>query len=289
MRGWPQPPLEHLLLNALRQFLEKDTTVKQETQVQQCIAYGLITDVDDNIRYVGQTTQDISARVQQHIKCANKETTYKANWLNNRLSRGLDIKVVLLDEDAVWDVTETAWIKRLREGGCKLTNATDGGEGTIGYKYTKEHLWNVSNKYELKDGRVMTIQELSEITTVSRGTLSYRLLNGYTPDEAISTRKKNEVLITYNGKDYTINEAADEFDMTASVLYKRYNDGWSHTKIIDKPICRALQHLTPTGEYLTAKQIADRVGVTKACIITRIQKGCTPQELVLPNRNINGR
>lgn len=67
------------------------------------------------------------------------EKTHKANWIRQLEKLGLGYGIVVLEKTLLPSDLEDAerrWIAELRAGGAKLTNMTDGGDGTPGRAYT---------------------------------------------------------------------------------------------------------------------------------------------------------
>jgi hypothetical protein len=90
----------------------------------------------DEIRYVGKSLKDNpNLRLSEHLWSArNGRKTYVARWLRGLLRKGRSPTVEIIEKcgaDAVAD-REISWIAKYRAEGSRLTNLTDGGEGTSG-------------------------------------------------------------------------------------------------------------------------------------------------------------
>lgn len=106
------------------------------------IVYGLVDPRDMAVRYVGKSTKGL-ARAAEHRSCVNTpERTHKANWVKKLHKLGMSYGVVVLEycESAEkLNEAERRWIAHSRKMlGAKLTNSTEGGEGTCGYRHTHE-------------------------------------------------------------------------------------------------------------------------------------------------------
>lgn len=90
-------------------------------------------------RYVGITTKrKLYKRLYCHLWSAKNEKTksYKNNWINSLLKDGIKPTIHLIEEVEGWDYAcevEKYWIKEFKDQGYKLTNSTEGGDGTVGY------------------------------------------------------------------------------------------------------------------------------------------------------------
>lgn len=93
-----------------------------------CIVYGL-TDNDGIVRYIGQTRNDLETRLNFHKRNAfTGGTSPCAKWIAENKA---DIRIVALDTNATWNVSEILWIDRYRREGHHLWNVTRGGDDTI--------------------------------------------------------------------------------------------------------------------------------------------------------------
>lgn len=105
--------------------------------------YKLIDPLTNEIRYVGKTKKSLIKRLYEHLTLRNlKSNTHKNNWVKKLLNLNVKPKIELIEvvTENNWIDKEIYWIKILRENGCNLTNTSDGGEGSFGYKMTKESI-----------------------------------------------------------------------------------------------------------------------------------------------------
>ncbi len=88
------------------------------------------------IRYIGVTNKRLGVRLSQHMWAArNGAQSHVARWINTLNIRPL-IEAL---EEGCRRKREVFWIKHYRLLGARLTNLTDGGEGTVGLQLTEEH------------------------------------------------------------------------------------------------------------------------------------------------------
>lgn len=99
--------------------------------------YGLFALSNPKVfRYIGQCIIEVEERVRNHFKEAKKDT--KNRWVYNWIKKhNFQIGYRILEEDAVWNESEIKWKKKLQEEGHRLTNMTDGGDGFLGGKHSK--------------------------------------------------------------------------------------------------------------------------------------------------------
>lgn len=103
--------------------------------------YKLIDPLTNEIRYVGKTKKNLIKRLYEHLTKRNLiPNNHKNNWIKKLLNSQLKPKIELLEivNEDNWVEKEIYWIKYLKTIGCKLTNTSDGGEGSFGYKMSKE-------------------------------------------------------------------------------------------------------------------------------------------------------
>lgn len=102
--------------------------------------YELLDPTSLEPRYVGQSW-NAKKRYTRHLYDAKRgEIGRVFNWIRSvqreGLSPVLNILEVCAEDDA--DFSECDWIWQRRQEGCDLTNCTDGGGGTRGYKASDE-------------------------------------------------------------------------------------------------------------------------------------------------------
>jgi len=102
-----------------------------------CKIYSLSSTSNNEVRYIGQTTQKLNRRLSQHICYAKKKATAVTKWIMRELELGFKININLLNDNAVFNLTEIEAIKDYRLKGFRLLNLTDGGEGTLGWRGNK--------------------------------------------------------------------------------------------------------------------------------------------------------
>lgn len=99
--------------------------------------YTLSTKEDPyNIRYVGKTSGLLKTRLDRHISNYYlKENTYKSRWLKSIIKKGQTPIITEIDcvKESEWEYWEKFWIAQFKAWGFKLTNTTDGGDGSSGF------------------------------------------------------------------------------------------------------------------------------------------------------------
>jgi hypothetical protein len=106
------------------------------------LIYGLRDPRTGEIRYVGRTTRGIR-RITEHLMPSNlRQVTPKTTWLRSLVAAGLKPETVILMHclnAAALHEAEAWWCAIGRAAlGERFTNATDGGEGVVGYKHSEE-------------------------------------------------------------------------------------------------------------------------------------------------------
>lgn len=103
--------------------------------------YALLDEFGE-VRYIGKS-DDPEWRLVIHWRIRNREENYKSHWLRT-LTYPPRLKI--LDEGTgPWQDTERFWIAFYRdEVGARLTNLTEGGEGTSGYRFSDEQRRKIS-------------------------------------------------------------------------------------------------------------------------------------------------
>ncbi len=108
------------------------------------IIYTLKNPRTNEVRYVGWTSLGANRRLNLHIQAAVGKipTNHRTKWILSMLSAGLRpvMETVESGSGDGWAEAEQRWIAQFREKGARLTNGTDGGEGTLGVKRTPEQI-----------------------------------------------------------------------------------------------------------------------------------------------------
>jgi hypothetical protein len=105
-----------------------------------------LEDPENNVvRYIGITKQSLASRKAKHINNTKyyKVRNHKINWIKGLLKNNKKPLIQELDIASTYEelkYLEKYWIAQFKTWGFKLVNATEGGEGTMGYKHTKEAL-----------------------------------------------------------------------------------------------------------------------------------------------------
>lgn len=104
----------------------------------QYLIYGLVDPTTNQLKYIGKSCyglrRPMGHTTEGYLK---REKTYKANWIRSLLQQALKPRIIILQEFQDPDILNEAeifWIRYFKEMGCKLTNATNGGGGSLGSK-----------------------------------------------------------------------------------------------------------------------------------------------------------
>lgn len=109
------------------------------------------------VRYVGVTHG--KTRLAEHIYATKRERNHRACWIRALQTEGLRPNMVVIEEGvgASWNEREKFWIADFRTRGVRLTNSTDGGEGTLGWRPTAEQRARIAERTKAAHtGRVRT-------------------------------------------------------------------------------------------------------------------------------------
>ena len=134
------------------------------------LIYKLIDPITKEIRYIGKTKNSLTKRLYEHCTLRNLKTnTYKNNWVKQILKLNLRPEIYMVEEvnDDNWIEREIYWIKFYKETGNKLTNTSDGGEGSFGYKMTKESI-DKSLKTRKENGSLKRSEECKNLISLSK-------------------------------------------------------------------------------------------------------------------------
>ncbi len=100
-----------------------------------------LTDPDGAIRYIGKSSAGMKRPLMHKRESRRGNPTHKKRWIKQLLSAGLSYRIVVLGSFETGDglSEKEQWaIAWARSVGCRLTNATDGGEGVAGLVHSPE-------------------------------------------------------------------------------------------------------------------------------------------------------
>lgn len=133
------------------------------------IIYALVDPRDGQARYVGRSSSGLKRPRQHTTPSSLMKSSYKNNWLRALLRSGkrCEIAVLYRSESLVGlDDAEVYWISELRRRGCRLTNLTPGGGGTVGNDPSEETRQKMRNR---KLGGKLSAEHRRKIGDASRG------------------------------------------------------------------------------------------------------------------------
>ena len=174
------------------------------------VVYALIDPrVDDDImcvRYIGKS-RNAKTRLYEHRYQAKKKTnTHLYHWYNKLLSDGVEPVLVVLRNvskklSGSW---EKAYIKKFFRLGAKLTNLTDGGDGTFGHVMSEETKAKMS---EAKKGRKLTPEHVAKMSSSRKGKVfskeHRRKLSEAGKGRAVSKETREKIRQGNKGKKFT--------------------------------------------------------------------------------------
>lgn len=99
-----------------------------------------ITNLVNNKKYVGKTTQTLEVRFKKHCLDSKRESKEKRPLYNAMNKYGIDkFEITLLEEsdDNLLEQREVYWIEKLNTYGSNGYNATKGGDGKLLYNHNR--------------------------------------------------------------------------------------------------------------------------------------------------------
>jgi hypothetical protein len=109
--------------------------------------YALVDPRTGLVRYIGKTSKAPEERLHYHIKGSKHKRCHREKWISMLIEMGLQPQLQIIDVvEGNGSQAEMDLIKKYREMGCDLTNATDGGDGSPGYKHTEESRAKIREK-----------------------------------------------------------------------------------------------------------------------------------------------
>lgn len=113
------------------------------------IIYAVLDPDTQEIRYIGKTVRTMNLRLAEHIREAKRgNDLWFFRWLRNLDKKPIIKELERISEGKDWQSIEMKWIDYYKKVGAKLTNATNGGEGLHGYKFSESHKQKISDSHK---------------------------------------------------------------------------------------------------------------------------------------------
>jgi DNA-binding MarR family transcriptional regulator len=134
------------------------------------------------------------------MPCHLTKQTYKINWIKSLLAIGLAPEIQVLEEAISKDdlcEMEREWIVEAKRLGCRLTNLTDGGEGTYGREKTQEEVEKIRASNIASKAMLTKEQETALCSLYLSGKTTYELAFDFAIERHTVSRmlKRNNVLV----------------------------------------------------------------------------------------------
>lgn len=115
--------------------------------------------------------------------------------------------------------------------------------GNVRWATTKEQARNRNTNVNLEyKGQTKTLSEWAEITGLTAPGLTYRMSQGWTPEQIIETPSRGGNLtrggktLTLNSETLTITQWARRLGMNKATLQVRKRNGWTDAEILTTPV-----------------------------------------------------
>lgn len=206
--------------------------------------YGLIDPTTNELRYIGKSINPI-VRLRKHISEKDKGDTYKNRWLRKLINNKIKPELIILDElSNDWQYWESFYILYFKSLGCKLTNATSGGDApplTKGYKHSDESKRKMSVNKKGKpipwlNNKDKTIEHRENISKSMRGKVSPNKGKKYTEEHKIKLSNAS-----------TVNKPVLQFNLDGIFIKE-----WSSKSLAERTL--KIRHISECcrNEYKTA-------------------------------------
>ncbi len=192
------------------------------------ILYTLKDPFTNQIKYVGLTSRTLKIRLSDHCSDMSKNT-YKSNWI--RSLKRKNTKPIIEELDIAYSLEEACfleryWISQFKTWGFRLTNATLGGEGGLGYKHSEVTIKKMKNFWANKPKKPKPIrltkkQMYAKLSlSLSKPVLQYDLNGNFVK----KWNSQKEAAAFYNTKSNTIGHALKNPEVCAvNYLWRRFD------------------------------------------------------------------
>ena len=112
--------------------------------------YALVDPRSGQWRYIGKTSSGMRRPRAHKQECSLKQENYKTHWIRQLKAAGLSYEIEILETLPNAErlaEAEQEWIAAARAAWVPLTNLTDGGEGSMGYRPTAATLQRLRDSH----------------------------------------------------------------------------------------------------------------------------------------------
>lgn len=186
--------------------------------------YGLLN--DDLLRYIGKTN-DPKTRYARHLR--GKLQTHTSSWIASLKAKGIKPTIILLEEfanEAESLQAEQFYISYFRYLGANLTNHTDGGEGTTGYRHTEIAKRRMSQKRKGKNHHFYGIKGAANPNFGQKRPAQGPKISAALKGKKLSKEHRKNISLAQQGRKQSKETIAKR---RATILKNGGYGGWKHT------------------------------------------------------------
>jgi hypothetical protein len=241
----------------------------------------LISNRNNNKKYVGITIGSIQDRFNSHLyqasKKSNKESLEYSIWLLG--SDSFSVKQIKKAEVDKLGSLERFYIKKFKTLKPYGYNINTGGAGIFGGK-----------KYDIPlilEGKIFfSLSDVASHLSLNVSTIGARIRSGWNLEKAIKQKVRNIKKIKYKEIEYeSKNHLARAFGIPISTMRSRIESGWSISKAINTPIIKKKNtELFPfkykNKNFYNFSSLAKFVGLKPATLIARLKSGKKLEKII---------
>jgi hypothetical protein len=140
------------------------------------IIYGLLDPRTGQLRYIGKSCSGLKRPKSHGWASSLRVPSHKTNWIKGLLGAGLSYEILVLesyDFPEALNAAEVELIAYYRFIGCDLTNATVGGNGVLGHRFSHESRLRMSEAHKgrpsNRKGVILSEETKRKIAEAHRG------------------------------------------------------------------------------------------------------------------------
>lgn len=216
--------------------------------------YSLSDPRDGKVRYVGKAI-NCESRLGGHL--GDKGFNHKTCWINQLKRLGLKpvVEVVEQVDEPSWQEAEQFWIEQFRQWGFDLTNATKGGEGTLGVPCSEETKRKISIKNQgLRKGIKRTPESIAKSAAGNRGKKRSAEVRALLSEKA---RSRSPELIEKIASKLRGKKRGKEFSELCSRIFKGRK--WTEAQREKQRACRVGKPLSEQNRINIGKALKGRI------------------------------
>lgn len=200
------------------------------------LIYALVDPCTYEIRYVGKSTSGMYRPRSHKQPSSLRKKDHKNHWIKKLQSEGKLYEIAVLEyvsDPSKLSAAEIKWISFIRCLGChRLTNLTDGGEGSLGRNKTPEEIERIKLSNAEAKRKISKEGEAELCLRYQAGRTTYELSEAFGIERHTVSRMLRRNGIELREKTQTSRRKISPASLVE--LTRLYQEGWTTSRLAER-------------------------------------------------------